>query len=93
MERDAVACCHYTNRDCSRNSRNDDVVIFRLYLYFMNGSSDARIAKCTTGGALIIRGTQHNYHGECIDVNGVSTMFLLEKEHTYGSPPQTTKST
>lgn len=46
----------------------------------MDGSSDTRIAKCTTGGALIIRGTKDYYHGECIDATGVSNTFLLPKE-------------
>ncbi|KAG2232195.1 hypothetical protein INT48_004123 [Thamnidium elegans] len=52
----------------------------QIYLYFMDGSSDTRIAKCTTGGALIIHGTKDYYHGECIDATGVSNTFMLPKE-------------
>lgn len=102
MKRGAIECCHYTNKDCSRNQRDDDGIIFRvsftihlsflfifvkhidtviqLYLFFVDGNGDVRIAKCTTGGTLIIRGTKDYYHGECIDATGVSNTFLLPKE-------------
>ncbi|KAI8094138.1 hypothetical protein BDF21DRAFT_394606 [Thamnidium elegans] len=54
--------------------------IVLINFYFANNYPPAKFTKCTTGGALIIHGTEENYYGECIDVYGFSTVASLEDE-------------
>ncbi|KAG2232193.1 hypothetical protein INT48_004121 [Thamnidium elegans] len=80
MEKDSIFCCPYTQKDCSCSLRNHTEARFSINFYFANNYPPAKFTKCTTGGALIIHGTEENYYGECIDVYGFSTVASLEDE-------------
>ncbi|GAA5812915.1 hypothetical protein MFLAVUS_006376 [Mucor flavus] len=58
-------------------------------LLAQDGNGDVRIAKCTTGGTLIIRGTKDYYHGECIDATGGKHMekYSIDFYFASGNPP------
>ncbi|KAG2232721.1 hypothetical protein INT48_009247 [Thamnidium elegans] len=72
MEMDSTTCCPYTQKDCSCNLKDDDEVLFYIFFYFERGYLPVKSVKCTTGGALIIHGTQESYSAACHEANGVS---------------------
>ncbi|GAA5809213.1 hypothetical protein MFLAVUS_002618 [Mucor flavus] len=79
MEIDSISCCPYTMKDCSCNLKNDEEVLFYIFFYFERGDPPVKSVKCTTGGALVILGTQEGYSAECYDANGVYSVVPVEE--------------